>query len=91
MASPRKAILAPLDRQSWGDWAMARLKVAQSYYDLTETKNQLLPVKEELKVISFHLVTFHGYAERGEAEKMIWTLGRIRQESQKVREKLCKI
>ena len=72
----------------WRDWSTQRLKKIQAYLDLAETR-QWHSIRDPLMGVANELVIFYGYAEFGDAEKMVSSLERIRQKEEALAERWC--
>jgi len=72
------------DRVSWQHWAEARLTETQAYIDVASG-----PSRQLLTDIANQWVTFHGYATRGHARKMVATLERIRKQADSMDRAIC--
>ena len=83
--------MAQIDRHSWENWAMDRLRETQAYIDILETQGRLIPVKKELSKVATDLVAFHGYTAEGNVPRMTAILARIRERTHQAGEKNCSL
>jgi len=88
-SASQQSRLDQVDREIWRKWAEERLVEAQHYIDAVEGVRDTLLVREELSGIATDLVSFHGYARQGKAERMVHTLERIQAHSAKARGMAC--
>lgn len=80
------------DREAWAKWAERNLKATQSYIDLIMRSPERPEQKQivgDLHEMANEFVSLHGYALRGEVEKMVVSLKKIRGSNERVRKNVC--
>ncbi len=77
------------DRQSWIHWTEKNLKEIQGHLDGLEQEEVERNSLKEFASIANELVIFHGYAQLGDAERMVGLLKQIQQTALKAQRELC--
>lgn len=78
------------DRKYWIEWSARQLKQVQSYIDRVKEDPSQGSLYRQLSVMANNWVRFHGYAQSGNAARMISTLGQIQEGAQTARKMACK-
>ncbi len=65
------------EREKWIDWAEEKLLEAQSIADLIEQEPTLHQEIKDISNISNQIVSFHGYAQKGDGTHMVSILNQI--------------
>ncbi len=83
--------LDPRDRQAWGVWARRRLTETQIYIDQLKKDPLRRNAYARLSELANQYVVFNGFAEKGDARKMMKSLRRIAELSVEAKEATCSI
>lgn len=88
---PLEPILLEVDqREDWEDWAKSKLDHTQDLLDLLARYPRLDTHRTEFSQIANDLVIFHGYASRGESDKMSLSLSKILTQRSTLEGDLCR-
>lgn len=85
------ANLAGPARETWQRWAESRLKATQDFIDRTYGDPEFAIIRKELGEVANGLVSFHGYAELGKADRMSRSLATVREHAWRARELACNV
>jgi len=82
-------MMAEVDKKSWREWGQNVLVDVQRYADYIDSDSSLIHLKYQLSAVSNDLVSFVGYADSGNANKMVIVLARIREKTKRSEEMIC--
>lgn len=85
-----KVIMSWADRESWQEWTRSLLKDAQAVIDTVNLQGDLQPAAAELHQMANLLVVTGGYAQVGDAKRMIASISLAREKAKQAHEKGCK-
>ncbi|HAR43469.1 MAG TPA: hypothetical protein DCS07_12695 [Bdellovibrionales bacterium] len=73
----------------WPSWAEGHLKDMQYWMDLVDDQEIFREEQRQLSAIANDLVIFHGYASRGDSDRMRSSIEKMRKAVVEARSQLC--